>query len=68
MGQHRSWPGVATATVSVMFLAAGDPVISVDTREKELGCEYANEGRDQVPASISTAGANCSQNAALRVT
>jgi hypothetical protein len=33
-----------------MFLAAGDPVISVDTKKKELVGEYANKGREWQPA------------------
>lgn len=28
------------------FLAKGDPVISVDTKKKELVCEYKNEGQE----------------------
>jgi Rhodopirellula transposase DDE domain len=31
------------------FLAAGDPVISVDTKKKELVGEYANAGREYQP-------------------
>jgi hypothetical protein len=36
-------------TVAGMFLAAGDPVISVDTKKKELIGEYANGGREWQP-------------------
>jgi hypothetical protein len=36
------------ATASA-FLAAGDPVISVDTKKKELVGEYANKGREWQP-------------------
>jgi hypothetical protein len=36
-------------TVAGMFLAAGDPVISVDTKKKELIGEYANAGREWQP-------------------
>jgi hypothetical protein len=36
-------------TVAGMFLAAGDPVISVDTKKKELIGEYANRGREWQP-------------------
>jgi Rhodopirellula transposase DDE domain len=31
------------------FLAAGDPVVSVDTKKKELVGEYANKGREWQP-------------------
>ncbi len=37
-------------SVAGMFLAAGDPVISVDTKKKELIGEYANAGREWQPA------------------
>jgi hypothetical protein len=37
-------------TVAGQFLAAGDPVISVDTKKKELVGEYANRGREWQPA------------------
>jgi hypothetical protein len=37
-------------SVARMFLAAGDPVISVDTKKKELIGEYANKGREWQPA------------------
>jgi hypothetical protein len=37
-------------TVAGMFLAVGDPVISVDTKKKELVGEYANKGREWQPA------------------
>jgi hypothetical protein len=37
-------------TLAGMFLAAGDPVISVDTKKKELVGEYANPGREWQPA------------------
>jgi hypothetical protein len=36
--------------VAGMFLAAGDPVISIDTKKKELVGEYANKGREWQPA------------------
>jgi hypothetical protein len=36
--------------VAARFLAAGDPVISVDTKKKELVGEYANKGREWQPA------------------
>jgi hypothetical protein len=36
-------------TVAGMFLAAGDPVISVDTKKKDLIGEYANAGREWQP-------------------
>jgi hypothetical protein len=35
--------------VAEMFLAAGEPVISVDTKKKELVGEYANKGREWQP-------------------
>ena len=34
---------------AAQFLAAGDPVISVDTKKKELVGEYANGGREYQP-------------------
>jgi hypothetical protein len=34
------------------FLAAGDPVISVDTKKKELVGEYANKGREWQPTGV----------------
>jgi Rhodopirellula transposase DDE domain len=37
------------STVAGMFLAAGDPVISVDTKKKELIGEYADKGRQWQP-------------------
>jgi hypothetical protein len=37
-------------TIAGRFLAAGDPVISVDTKKKELVGEYANRGREWQPA------------------
>jgi Rhodopirellula transposase DDE domain len=36
-------------TVAGQFLAVGDPVISVDTKKKELVGEYANAGREWQP-------------------
>ena len=36
-------------TLATVFLAAGDPVISVDTKKKELVGEYANAGREWQP-------------------
>jgi hypothetical protein len=36
-------------TVAGGFLAVGDPVISVDTKKKELVGEYANKGREWQP-------------------
>jgi hypothetical protein len=36
-------------TVAQQFLDAGDPVISVDTKKKELVGEYANKGREWQP-------------------
>ncbi len=36
-------------TMAAMFLAAGDPVISVDTKKKELVGEFANAGREWQP-------------------
>jgi len=36
-------------TLAVMFLDAGDPVISVDTKKKELVGEYAKKGREWQP-------------------
>jgi hypothetical protein len=36
-------------TMAGMFRAAGDPVISVDTKKKELIGEYANPGREWQP-------------------
>jgi hypothetical protein len=36
-------------TLAGMFLAVGDPVISVDTKKKELVGEYANAGREWQP-------------------
>ncbi len=36
-------------TLAGMFLAAGDPVISVDTKKKELIGQYANAGREWQP-------------------
>jgi hypothetical protein len=36
-------------TLAAMFLDAGDPVISVDTKKKELIGEYANSGREWQP-------------------
>ena len=36
-------------TLATMFLDAGDPVISVDTKKKELIGEYANAGREWQP-------------------
>lgn len=35
--------------VAAAFLATGDPVISVDTKKKELVGEYANKGREWQP-------------------
>jgi hypothetical protein len=37
-------------TVAARFLVGGDPVISVDTKKKELVGEYANGGREWQPA------------------
>jgi hypothetical protein len=37
-------------TTASQFLAAGEPVISVDTKKKELIGEYANNGREWQPA------------------
>jgi Rhodopirellula transposase DDE domain len=37
-------------TTVAAFLAAGDPVISVDTKKKELVGEYANKGREWQPS------------------
>jgi hypothetical protein len=37
--------------VAGRFLAAGDPVISVDTKKRELVGEYANKGREWQPKS-----------------
>ncbi|MBT8227051.1 MAG: ISAzo13 family transposase [Dactylosporangium sp.] len=36
-------------TLAAAFLAAGDPVISIDTKKKELVGEYANKGREWQP-------------------
>jgi hypothetical protein len=36
-------------TIAAAFLAAGDPVISVDTKKKELVGEYAQGGREYQP-------------------
>ena len=36
-------------TVAQQFLDAGDPVISIDTKKKELVGEYANKGREWQP-------------------
>jgi Rhodopirellula transposase DDE domain len=36
--------------LATVFLAAGDPVISVDTKKKELVGEYANKGREWQPS------------------
>jgi len=36
-------------TLAGGFLAAGDPVISIDTKKKELVGEYANKGREWQP-------------------
>jgi len=38
-------------TLATRFLAAGDPVISVDTKKKELIGEYANAGREWQPTA-----------------
>jgi hypothetical protein len=37
-------------TLAQAFLTAGDPVISVDTKKKELVGEYANKGREWQPS------------------
>jgi hypothetical protein len=37
-------------TTAAQFLAAGDPVISIDTKKKELVGEYANKGREWQPS------------------
>ncbi len=37
-------------TTAAQFLAAGDPVISIDAKKKELVGEYANKGREWQPA------------------
>lgn len=37
-------------TLAEVFLDAGDPVISVDTKKKELVGEYANKGREWQPS------------------
>jgi hypothetical protein len=37
-------------TTAGQFLAAGDPVISIDTKKKELVGEYANKGREWQPS------------------
>src|SRR3954451_3982357 len=39
-------------TLAGRFLAGGDPVISVDTKKKELVGEYANGGREWQPAGM----------------
>jgi hypothetical protein len=38
------------STMAALFLAAGDPVISVDTKKKELVGEYAKPGREWQPS------------------
>jgi hypothetical protein len=43
-------PSSATSnTLAGRLLAAGDPVITVDTKKKELVGEYANNGREWQP-------------------
>lgn len=37
-------------TTATKFLATGDPVISIDTKKKELVGEYANKGREWQPS------------------
>jgi hypothetical protein len=37
-------------TTAAGFLAVGDPVISIDTKKKELVGEYANKGREWQPS------------------
>ena len=39
-------------TLATVFLDAGDPVISVDTKKKELVGEYANAGREWQPSGM----------------
>ncbi len=44
------------STTSASYIAAGQPVISVDTKKKELVGQYANGGREWQPAGEAGAG------------